>query len=116
MRAVFRAPFVVGILSMGITLAGSAVMPWHATAAEPSNTVVMKNFDFSPMVLTVRAGTTVTWKNMDGEPHTVASIDGAFHSSGLDQGESFSFKFGKPGTYKYLCSIHPQMTAEIVVK
>jgi plastocyanin len=34
----------------------------------------------------------------------------------MDGGESFSFRFDKPGTYKYLCSIHPRMTGAIVVK
>ncbi|MBV9331464.1 MAG: cupredoxin family copper-binding protein [Alphaproteobacteria bacterium] len=82
----------------------------------PANLVVMKNFDFSPMVLTVRKGTTVTWKNLDGEPHTVTSLDGSFRSGALDENDSFSRKFDKAGIYKYLCSIHPRMTAAIIVK
>jgi plastocyanin len=86
-----------------------------AQAADP-NTVIMKNFDFSPMMLTVKAGTTVTWKNLDGEPHTVVSPDGAFRSHALDQNDTFSFKFDKPGTYTYICSIHPKMKAAIVVQ
>jgi plastocyanin len=89
--------------------------PLPALAAD-ANTVVMKNFDFSPMTLTVNAGTTVTWRNMDGEPHTVVSADGAFRSAALDSNESFAFKFDKPGVYKYVCSIHPKMMASIIVK
>lgn len=77
--------------------------------------VVMKNFNFSPMAITVRAGTAVTWKNMDGEPHTVVSVDGKFRSPALDQGDTFAFKFDDPGTYKYVCSIHPRMTGTITV-
>jgi plastocyanin len=84
--------------------------------AQDANTIVMKNFDFSPMMLTVKAGTTVTWKNLDGEPHTVVSPDGVFRSHALDQGDAFSFKFDQPGTYKYICSIHPKMKAAIVVQ
>lgn len=78
--------------------------------------VVMKNFDFSPMDITVPVGGTVTWKNMDGEPHTVASADGTFHSPALDQNDTYQFKFDKPGVYKYICSIHPKMRATITVK
>lgn len=78
--------------------------------------VVMKNFDFSPMDITVPVGGTVTWKNMDGEPHTVASADGTFHSPALDQGDTYKFKFDQPGVYKYICSIHPKMKATITVK
>jgi len=78
--------------------------------------VVMKNFDFAPMNLTVPAGTTVTWKNLDGEPHTVTSIDGLFRSGALDQNDTYSFTFKTPGIYKYLCSIHPRMMAAVIVK
>ena len=87
-----------------------------AANAQGANMVVMKNFDFSPMMLTVKAGTTVTWKNLDGEPHTVVSPDGFFRSHALDQGDTFTFKFDKPGTYKFVCSIHPKMMAAIVVQ
>jgi len=78
--------------------------------------VVMKNFDFSPMAITVPAGTTVTWKNLDGEPHTVTSADGLFRSPALDQNDTWSFKFTKPGVYRYICSIHPRMIATVTVK
>ena len=71
---------------------------------------------FEPMSLVVAAGTKVTWKNFDGEPHTIHSIDDAFRSGALDQNDTFSFQFDKPGTYRYVCSIHPQMVATIVVK
>jgi plastocyanin len=42
-------------------------------------------------------------------------VDGLFRSGALDQNDSFTFKFDKPGTYKYLCSIHPRMMAAIIV-
>ena len=85
------------------------------TAAE-ANTILIKDFHFAPMSLSVPVGTSVRWKNMDGEPHTVVSIEGVFRSGGLDQDDSFTFKFDKPGTYKFLCSIHPQMLGTITVK
>ena len=78
-------------------------------------TVNIKNFMFA-MDVTVTPGSTVTWKNMDGEPHTVVSTDGLFRSQALDEGDSYSFKFEKPGVYKYICSIHPQMRATVTVK
>ena len=78
--------------------------------------VTIKNFDYAPMELNIAAGTTVVWKNLDGEPHTIASTDGSFRSPALDQNDSFRFTFDKPGTYKYICSIHPKMKATITVK
>jgi plastocyanin len=87
-----------------------------ANTAADTNTIAIKDFHFSPISLAVPAGTTVTWKNLDGEPHTVVSIEGVFRSGGLDQDDSFTFKFDKPGTYKFVCSIHPQMLGTILVK
>ena len=88
----------------------------HAAPAMEANTIVLKDFHFSPISLTVSAGATVIWKNLDGEPHTVVSNDGLFRSGGLDQNDSFTFKFDKPGTYRFLCSIHPNMMGTILVK
>ena len=104
-------------LALLMLAAGAYATPKHAHAqSAAASTIVMQNFDFHPMTLTVKAGTTVTWKNMDGEPHTVTSLDGLFRSGALDQDETFKFKFIKPGTYKYVCSIHPKMMAAIIVK
>jgi plastocyanin len=96
-------------LSLALSLA--ATPPAFADGA----IVVMKNFEFAPMAITVPAGATVTWKNLDGDPHTVVSADGLFRSSALDQNDTFSFKFTKPGVYKYVCSIHPKMMATVTV-
>ena len=90
-----------------------------ALAASPAfadETVTIKNFDFAPMMLSVKAGSTVTWRNDDEEPHSVVSQDGLIRSAAIDGGERFSFKFDKPGTYKYVCTIHPRMVGTIVVK
>ena len=83
-----------------------------------SNAVNINNFAFSPKELTVAVGTTVTWTNKDEEPHTVvnAASPPAFKSAALDGGDTFRFTFSQPGTYRYFCSVHPFMTATVVVK
>ncbi|HTQ13039.1 MAG TPA: cupredoxin family copper-binding protein [Rhizomicrobium sp.] len=91
-------------------------LAFSTAALAQDATVTIRNFDFSPMDVTVSAGSTVTWKNLDGEPHTVTSTDGIFRSGALDQDQSFSFKFDRPGVYKYLCTIHPRMTGSVTVK
>ncbi len=91
----------------------------HARAASPngtSNEVKIDNFSFAPTAVTVATGTTVTWTNSDDVPHTVMSDDKIFKSKVLDTDEKFSYTFTKPGTYPYFCSIHPKMTAKIVVR
>lgn len=92
----------------------AAVSP--AAQAEAPGVVIARDFMFAPVTLTITAGSTVTWKNTDDEPHTVVSDAGLFRSSALDTNESFSFRFDKPGTYRYACSIHPRMVGTIVVQ
>src|SRR5260221_3582946 len=102
-------------IALGIAALVAEIQLEPANAAE-ANTIVLRNFHFSPMSLTVPAGTTVLWKNLDEEPHTVVSDSGLFRSGGLDRNDGFAFTFDKPGTYKFVCSIHPTMTGTIVVE
>jgi plastocyanin len=101
----------------------SVAMLWWLAACSPSTAgtsdptkIVVKDFMFVPVSLTVKAGSTVTWANMDDEPHNVVSDTGLFRSGAIDTNESFSFKFDKPGTYHFTCSIHPRMVGTIVVQ
>jgi len=106
------------IAAIAAALALASTAPAHAADA-PSPTAVtvpIKSFAFMTMSVTVAVGGSVTWKNLDGEPHTVVSTDGVFRSAALDEGDSYTFKFTKPGVYSYICSIHPQMRANVVVK
>jgi len=101
---------------LAITMASQSVPA--ATAGEPAaaNAVKIDNFTFSPATLTVVPGTTVRWTNKDDVPHTVVSSDKAFKSNTLDTDQEFTYTFTKPGTYSYFCSLHPKMTAAVVVK
>ena len=85
-----------------------------AHAVETTN-VMIDNFTFEPAQLTVKVGTTVTWKNRDDIPHTVVSA-GKFRSKTLDTDDSYSFTFTAAGDYKYFCSLHPHMTGTIKVE
>ena len=90
----------------------AAARPNAATKLE----VTISEFAFHPRTLEVSAGATVTWTNADGDAHTVTSENGAFTSPALDSGETFSQTFTAPGTYNYFCALHPQMTAQVIVK
>jgi plastocyanin len=79
-------------------------------------TVKITDFAFSPLALTVSAGTTVTWTNEDDAPHTVDATTRAFKSGVLDTDQRFAFTFMTPGTFKYFCALHPHMTGTIVVE
>ena len=71
---------------------------------------------YSSPILTVPAGTTVTWVNRDDDVHTVVSTTLAFRSAGLETDEAYSFKFTTPGVYEYFCTLHPLMTGKVIVK
>jgi plastocyanin len=112
----------LGRIRSWLTAAGVAAL-WGIAICTPSsaetpdpNRIMVKEFMFTPNSVTVKAGSTVTWANMDDEPHTVVSDIGLFRSGAMDTNESFSFKFDKPGTYRFACSIHPRMVGTIVVQ
>jgi plastocyanin len=78
--------------------------------------IKIDNFSFTPTTIRVQAGTHVRWTNRDDVPHTVVSDDKSFKSRPLDTDEAFDYTFSKPGTYRYFCSLHPNMTATVVVQ
>ena len=111
-----RKTYVMGIAVFFLAL--SAALAGHAADNNSSEkTVTIDNFNFSPAVITVPAGTTIRWTNRDDIPHTVVSDDKTtFKSKPLDTDEQFTYTFSKPGTYSYFCSIHPKMTGKVIVQ
>jgi amicyanin len=80
------------------------------------NEIGIDNFNFTPSVLTVKAGTTVTWINKDDVPHLIVNTQNKFKSSPvLDTDQRYSVTITKAGTYDYFCSLHPKMVGKIIV-
>jgi plastocyanin len=92
-----------------------AAIAADATASAPT-VVEIHNMKFTPAMLTVAAGTKVTWVNEDNSPHTVTDKGKVFRSAGLDTKDSFTYTFASPGEFTYFCTIHPMMVGKIVVK
>jgi len=115
----------VAILSAGISTNARSLR--RATrnsiatnAAQARATVKIGNFQFTPNLLTVTAGTTVEWVN-DAGRHLVLADDGSFKSEVLKQGDKFEHRFEKPGTFGYYCEFHGEkagkdMAGKIVVQ
>jgi YVTN family beta-propeller protein len=76
--------------------------------------VTISGFAFTPALLEVAAGETVTWVNDDGAPHAVALANGKA-SDTMMPGSKYSATFERAATFDYLCSIHPYMTGKILV-
>jgi plastocyanin len=109
----YRAMLTLARVAILLTVAAS--FPLSATAQDAGQ-IVIKDYMFAPNSVTVKAGTTVKWINKDDEPHSVVSDTGLFRSGAVDTDETFSFKFDKPGTYHFTCSIHPRMVGTITVE
>jgi|SRR3989338_3673399 len=87
-------------------------------SSEISNTdnIEIDNFAFSPSVLNIKQGETVTWINNDDAPHTVTSdADNELNSGTLSKGESYIHTFNEIGVFDYHCRIHPLMKAKVIV-
>jgi plastocyanin len=111
---VLVAVFALG----GVGCAGSSNLTPKASAPKSaaSGVVTIKNIAYNPAQITIRAGETVTWRFDDAPtPHTVTANDHSFDSGTMTTGQ-FSRRFDTPGTYSYMCLVHPtQMTGTVVV-
>jgi plastocyanin len=115
-----------------VSIAVLALLMGSTTAAaqrEKVVTVAIRDSYFEPSQLIVEPGTTVQWINEGTTQHTVLATSpaGAFLSGTLNPGESFTYTFPQrfprpspdgtmittPGTYRYLCEIHPDMKGSV---
>jgi plastocyanin len=103
MRLVYTVIFASAFAVALVLLSGQAL------AAE----VAIKDFKFQPAEITIRAGESITWMNGDSAVHDVKFQD--FASPDLKKGEQFTKTFDKPGTYAYICEIHPTMRGTVIV-
>lgn len=88
-----------------------------AAAASPRVLMVTTGakYAFAPQQITVAKGTMVTWRNNSNADHTVTADSGAWSSTNISHGHSYSRTFAKPGRYAYVCGLHGYMTGVVVV-
>lgn len=70
---------------------------------------------YAPAKVAVARGTRVTWTNADPFPHTVTA-PGAFDSGSIAAGGRYSYVAARPGTFDYICTLHPNMKGRLVVQ
>jgi len=104
----------------GSTSSGSSSSASTSTAGAASSgggvAIKMQNIAFDPKSVTVKVGQKVTWTNDDTVDHNVTSQSGeTIKSDNFGKGGTFSFTPTKAGTIKYVCTIHPGMTATLTV-
>jgi plastocyanin len=127
---------VSALLAIGLVACGgddddttAATEQTTATTTEESNApapsgeavrsakVEMVDFSFDPTTVTIQAGGKVIWQNEGEAPHTATADDGSFDTGTVDPGKlkSEAAAFKDPGTFSYICTIHPQMKATVEV-
>ena len=87
----------------------------EAEAGVSGDAVEIVDFNYKPENLEVKAGTTVTFTNLDTFAHTVTAKDKSFDSGNMDEGATFEHTFSEAGTFEYLCAIHNSMTGKVTV-
>ncbi len=111
-RLVLAALAAAGALALSACGTGGA-----STGVTPADvdgpTVAIEDLAYSPQTLTVEAGDTVTWVFNDGAIAHDVKGEG-FESEVVSQG-TFRHRFDEPGTYDYVCTLHPNMTGTIEV-
>jgi plastocyanin len=87
-----------------------------STMAAPKPDVTIANFAFGPNKHSATVGQPVTWVNNDDSPHQVTVLKTKERSPIITKGQSAVLPFNTPGTYEYICGLHPQMKGTIEVK
>lgn len=96
----------------------SSCVPPSDAAAGSTVTVEIYDFGFSPERIAIPAGTEITWVNTGAVDHTTVSFRRSrkiWDSTIMHPGDRFTFTFDQPGSYDYLCGLHPDMKGRIDV-
>ena len=108
-------PYKIVVVGQTSALAPGTVVTPTSGGANPTVTID-EAFGFSPTVIQIHPGQTVTWINKGSKVHSVVSNPGypqQFDSGGLDSGKQFSFTFNTAGQYDYHSSTEPNYGTDI---
>jgi plastocyanin len=115
--AVLLAAGALTACGSGAGQAADPTTPSSVAAAVVGTTITIKNFAFSPEMLTVSPGSKITVHNGDSVTHTLTSVSKAFTTGEVAPGGTVTFTAPtKSGPYPYICMIHQFMHGSIVVR
>jgi plastocyanin len=75
--------------------------------------VVIEGMRFTPQVVQVQPGDTITWENRDMVAHNVTARAGPARSGILSPGQSWRYKVPAGASFDYMCTLHPMMTGRV---
>ncbi len=89
---------------------GSAAPSASRAGAAPTQRVqlAIDDFVFFPAEISFPAGTEITWVNAGRTQHTTTA-PGLWDSRPIASGGRWAAMFAVPGTYDYICTIHPDL-------
>ena len=103
-----------------VAAVGAAIFDLGGSESRPSvyggsAAVTIQDFEFAPALVT--PGIAVTFKNLDGAPHSATSdAAGVFDSGVVQGGTDGTFTAPpEPGDYPFHCSVHPSIHGNLVV-
>jgi plastocyanin len=104
------------VVTPSIALCATLVLA-SAGGVAADHEVVQKDKAFSVGSLTIKAGDSVSFKNLDPFVHNVFSLTEPqpFDLGTTAQGQSSSISFEHPGTFEVECAIHPEMKITVKV-
>jgi plastocyanin len=81
-------------------------------------TITARDFFWNPSTVSIQAGDTVTWTNSEGF-HNVLLGDSRLNQPGNPEDPAWNpppqVKFDDPGSYTFVCEVHPGMTGTVNV-
>lgn len=110
---------IVAVAALLVKSGGTGGAGGAAPASVPAGrggAVAIRNYNFIPAKLTIKAGTKVVFRNRDATAHTATADAGGFDTGTIAPDGSKRVVFSKPGTYSYHCAFHAFMTGTVTVK
>jgi plastocyanin len=99
--------------------AADRAYPSPATATNTVQAAVnvsVTDYEFTPTVARSTQGGTVQWNFQGVDPHNATDASGMrLFASGTKTTGSYSFVFRGAGTYRYVCTLHPEMLGSVKV-
>jgi plastocyanin len=110
-------PFRLAALASLLLLSALGMSAAAAPRAAATVNVTIQNFAFSPASVTIDAGDSINWTNLDSASHSAVTITTGFITAVLAQNQSTTMTFDRPGTFDYICGVHgPSMRGTVIVR
>jgi len=94
----------------------SGAAPMVAPGLLPNGQISIQSYTFLSDPVRVKKGTTISWTNDEPIAHTVTAGDKSWDSGRIGPGGAFSRTFDQVGAFDYVCSLHNNMKAQVVVE